>query len=121
MKETIMPRTQLSREFFPLCHEHHVKMTDNLTPLKDNGGGTQTPTYACTEPDCLLHYNISAGYFMLNRNGNTSELEMVPKISCPHDGVSMYLAEIDPAKRGFRLWRCPQCGATRTNEEGLVA
>ncbi len=32
----------------------------------------------------------------------------------------MYQAEIDLEKRGFRLWRCPQCDGRRTNEEGLV-
>jgi hypothetical protein len=32
----------------------------------------------------------------------------------------MYLAEIDLKKRAFRLWRCPQCDARRTNEDGLV-
>jgi hypothetical protein len=32
----------------------------------------------------------------------------------------MYLAEINPAKTDYRLWTCPQCGARRTNEEGLV-
>jgi len=32
----------------------------------------------------------------------------------------MYLAEISPEKMSFRLWRCPQCGARRTNEEGTI-
>jgi hypothetical protein len=33
----------------------------------------------------------------------------------------MYLAESDLEKRGFRLWRSPQCDARRTNEEGFVS
>jgi hypothetical protein len=91
-------------------------MRGNQNPLKREG----RDTYACTEPDCVAHYNISRGYFMLSRNGNTSELDMVPKVTCPRDRVPMYLAEIDLEKRDFRLWKCPQCGKTRTNEESLV-
>lgn len=32
----------------------------------------------------------------------------------------MYLAEVSPEKRSYRLWTCPQSGERRTNEEGLV-
>jgi len=32
----------------------------------------------------------------------------------------MYLAETDLGKKEFRLWRCPQCDARHTNEEGLI-
>jgi hypothetical protein len=32
----------------------------------------------------------------------------------------MYLGATDEAKRGFRLWICPQCDARRTNEDDLV-
>ena len=74
----------------------------------------------CTEADCLVHYNIYRGYFMLSQNGNTNELDMVPSVRCPHDGTPMYLAEVDPDKKGFRLWICPQCEGRRTNEEGLI-
>jgi len=45
---------------------------------------------------------------------------MLPKVRCFLDGMPMYLAEIHPEKRSFRLWTCPQYGARRTNEEGLV-
>lgn len=79
----------------------------------------QTLTYACTAPDCLVHYNISRGYF-LSQSGNGNEWDQMPKVKCFHDGTPMYLAEIDLEKRAFRLWRCPQCGASLTNEEGLI-
>ena len=72
------------------------------------------------KPDCLVHYNIFRGYFILTQNGNTNEMDTVTRVRCPHDGAPMYLAEINPAKRGCRRWTCPQCGARRTNEEGLV-
>jgi len=76
--------------------------------------------YARKKPDCLVPYNFFPGYFSLTQNGNTNEMDMVPRVRCAHDGAPMYLAKINPAKRGFRQWACPQCGARRTNEEGLV-
>jgi len=45
---------------------------------------------------------------------------MTPRVACPRDGQPMYLAETNPEKKAFRLWRCPQCHSSRTNEEDLV-
>jgi hypothetical protein len=115
-----MPATQPSKELRAFCHEHHVEMRLYQNPLNSEGGPTQTLAYACTEPDCLVHYNIYRGYFILSQNGITNELDTVPGVRCPHDGTPMYLAEIDLQKRGFRLWICPQCDGRRTNEEGLI-
>jgi hypothetical protein len=114
-----MPATQLSKELRALCHEHHLEMRLNQG-LLNSANGQQTLVYACTEPDCVVHYNISRGYFILRQNGNTNELDMLPEVRCPHDATPMYLAEIGLEKRGFRLWRCPQCDGRLTNEEGLV-
>jgi hypothetical protein len=70
--------------------------------LNSEGDGlTQTLGYACTEPDCLVHYNIYRGYFILSQTENTNELDMVPNVRCLHDGTLMYLAEIDPDKKSF--------------------
>ena len=110
-----MPGTQPSKELRALCHEHHAAMQ-----LNRERGDTQTLAFACTEPDCFVHYNIYRGYFVLSQNGNMNELEMVPSVRCLRDGAPMYLAETDPEKREFRLWRCPQCDGRRTNEEGLI-
>ena len=115
-----MPATQPSKELRVFCHEHHVKMRLNQSLLNTEGDLTQTLAYACTEPDCLVHYNIYRGYFILGQNENTNELDMVPSVRCLHDGRPMYLAEIDREKRDFRLWKCPQCDGRRTNEEGLI-
>jgi hypothetical protein len=115
-----MPATQPSKEFHALCHEHHVEMRPNQILSKSEGQDTETRAYACPEPDCLVHYNNSRGYFMLSQDGNTSELDMVPTVRCPHDGMPMYLAELNPEKRDFRLWRCPQCDGRCTNEEDLI-
>jgi hypothetical protein len=115
-----MPATQPSKELRALCHEHHVEMRLNQSLSNSEGNAIQTLAYACTVPHCLVHYNISRGYFTLSQNGNTNELDMVPRVRCPHDGAPMYLAEIDQEKRDFRLWRCPRCDGRRTNEEGLI-
>jgi hypothetical protein len=32
----------------------------------------------------------------------------------------MYLAELKPEKKDFRLWKCPRCNGTQTNEEDLI-
>ena len=115
-----MPATQPSKELRALCHEHHVEMRLSQSLSNSEGNAIQTLAYACTEPDCLVHYNISRGYFTLSQNGKTNELDMVPRVRCRHDGTPMYLAEIDQEKRDFRLWICPQCDGRRTNEEGLI-
>jgi len=115
-----MPATQPSKELRALCHEHHAEMKLNQSLLNSEDDAKHTLAYACTQPDCLVHYNIYRGYFILSQNGNTNELDMVPNVRCPHDGTPMYLAEVDPDKKGFRLWICPQCDGRRTNEEGLI-
>ena len=116
-----MPATQPSKELRAFCHEHHVEMRLNQNALNSKGDNpTQTLAYACTEPDCFVHYNTYRGYFILSQNGITNEPDTVPSVRCPHDGTPMYLAEIDLRKRAFRLWICPQCDGRRTNEEGLI-
>jgi hypothetical protein len=115
-----MPATHPSKDLRPLCHEHLLEMTLNRRFSNNGGDATQAPTYGCTEPACLVHYNIYHGYFMPGQDENRDELAMLPKVRCFLDGVPMYLAEISPKKRSFRLWACPQCGARRTNEGGLV-
>jgi hypothetical protein len=115
-----MPAAQPSKELRSLCHEHHVEMRRNEGASRNGGGARQTLAYACTEPGCLVHYNVSRGYFMLGQNGNTNGQDMVPRVRCAQDGTPMYLAEIRRKKRGFRLWRCPKCDARRTNEESLI-
>ncbi len=115
-----MPATQPSKELRPLCHEHHAEMRLNQSLLNSADDTKHTLAYACTQPGCLVHYSIYRGYFIPSQSGNTNGLDMVPRVRCPHDGTPMYLAEVDLEKRGFRLWRCPQCDGRRTNEEELI-
>ncbi len=102
---------QASKQLHVLCHQHHIQM--RMT-------GVLTPTaYACPEPDCGVRYSPSKGYFIAAERGQV-ELDMTPHVTCPHDGQPMYLTEVNPEKRHFRLWRCPQCDSSRTNEGDLV-
>jgi hypothetical protein len=114
-----MPKPQRGKQLHPLCHEHHMEMSRTDVLIKTKGPPTQTSAYACPVPDCAVHYTVSNGYFIAGNNGQV-ERDMTPHVICPRDGRRMYLAETNPAKRTFRLWRCPQCDSTRTNEEDLV-
>ena len=107
-----MPTPERRREFHALCYEHHreMKMTEvHASPAVNS-------TYACQHPDCVVRYTPSNGYFLFPRNGRVAR-DMTPHVCCIRDGRPMYLAEIDPQRRDFRLWRCPQCDSTRVNEE----
>ena len=116
-----MPANQPGQALRALCYEHHVEMT--LQQSFSNGGENtgQTATYACPQPDCVVHYSISRGYFLPRQNGHKNDLELIPTVRCLDDGTPMYLAEIDLDKREYRLWICPQCGGRRTHEQGLVS
>jgi hypothetical protein len=118
-----MPATQRKQEVQVFCHEHHVKMEPTEVRVSEGRETPQIAAYSCTEPDCRVHYNASRGYFVPNYSGTAKDLDMLmlPKVRCSKDGTPMYLAETDPAKRGFRLWICPQCDARHTNEDDLVA
>ena len=97
-------------DLHPLCYEHHLEMKFVHLQPKRNISGL---VYACPKPDCLIHYNGPVGYFVVSST---------PRTRCPHHGLPMYLAEVQPRKRSFRLWRCPRlgCKASLTNEEDLV-
>jgi hypothetical protein len=114
-----MPKPQSAKQLHPLCHEHHTEMRLSDVLVESDGPPTPTSAYACPVPDCAVHYTASNGYFIA---GNHAQVVggMTPRVLCPHDGRRMYLAKTNPAKRAFRLWRCPQCDSTRTNEEHLV-
>jgi hypothetical protein len=76
-----------------------------------------TLLYACQEPGCFIRYYSSQGYFIEPQDGDRSEPEIKPGVHCPKDGRVMYLAEVRPERKSFRLWKCPECNAIRTNGE----
>jgi hypothetical protein len=114
---TAMPT---SWDFHPLCFEHHIEMHHiemKVSQILANAPKpTQVPSYACAQPNCFIHYNIEQGYFSTQKREQI-ERDVTPRVSCPRDGRSMYLAEVKPDKRNFRLWRCPHCNLSQTNEE----
>jgi hypothetical protein len=100
------------RDLRVLCYEHHTEML-----LECRSEPTETFLYACREPGCFIHYYSSQGYFIESQNGDRSESEIKPGVHCPKDGRLMYLAEVRPEKKSFRLWKCPECDGIRTNGE----
>jgi hypothetical protein len=101
---------EISTKLQPLCYEHHVLMSPVNILIKGEMHLAPALAYACPEPGCLIHYNSPTGYF----------ITPMPEVTCPHHKLPMYLAEVKPQNRSFRLWRCPQCAATHTNEEDLA-
>jgi len=104
--------TSTGKDLHVLCYQHHTEMLLRL--LREPAEG---PLYACREPGCLLRYNSSHGYFIDTKDTKTIEEEKPPRVNCPNDGQLMYLAEVMPQRRSFRLWKCPECNESRTNEE----
>ena len=104
--------TSTRKDLHVLCYEHHAEML-----LEYRSKPAETFVYACREPGCFIHYQSPQGYFIEPQNGDGSELEIKPGVHCPKDGRVMYLAEVRPERKSFRLWKCPECDATRTNGE----
>jgi hypothetical protein len=113
-----MATPKAGKEFQAFCHEHHMEMKLTDVVLQAEGRSTQISAYACPRPECAVHYTPSNGYFLVTKQGQL-ELDSTPRVRCPHDGQPMYLAELKSQQRNFRLWRCPKCDATRTNDAGL--
>ena len=112
----------MKEELQPLCYEHLTgMMIYKHDPQGAETGPVQTIAYVCSESDCLVHYNTSSGYFIAAKEGNRTEQGTTPSIRCPNDGSAMYLAEIRPEDRSYRLWRCPKCVTSLTNLDSLRA
>lgn len=104
--------TGTPRDLHVLCYQHHRQMVP-----KPSVGAGEPAFYACRETDCLVRYDASAGYFLDTEDPKILELEIKPKIRCSNDAHFMYLAEVRPEQGSFRLWRCPECDASRTHQE----
>lgn len=100
------------KDLHALCYQHHKEMV-----VGSQSSVSGPIIYACQKPDCLVRYEIVQGYFLDTTDPRTLEQEIRPKVSCSKDRQPMYLAEVQPQKTSFRLWKCPRCGATCTNEE----
>ena len=104
--------TSTGKDLRVLCYQHHTEML--LRPLGDPAEGM---VYTCQESGCLIRYDISHGYFLDTKDARTVELEIIPRVICSNDAQRMHLAEVMPERRSFRLWKCPECNGSRTNEE----
>jgi hypothetical protein len=104
--------TDTRKELHVLCYEHHSEMLP-----KFQSESAETPLYACREPGCFIHYDNSQGYFVETQHAATIEPEIKPGIRCPKDGHLMYLAAVQPERKSFRMWKCPECNRIQTNEE----
>jgi hypothetical protein len=74
------------------------------------------PVYVCQEGGCLVRYQASGGYSLDTDNRNIIEQEIKPRVRCSRDGLFMYLAEVRPEQRSFRLWKCPECDASYSHQ-----
>lgn len=86
--------------------------------VTDSGGNT---LYACEERGCLVRYGSRLGYFLETKDSKTLEEEILPHVMCPQDDYPMYLAQVLPERRSFRLWKCPECNTSLTNEDSSGA
>jgi len=113
-----MPTAKNKKDLHPFCYVHLAEMmVYGDGPLEAETEPIEVVAYICSEPDCLVHYNTSSGYFIAAKEGNRTEQGATPSIRCPNDGSPMYLAEIQREHRSYRLWRCPQCDKSLTNLE----
>lgn len=95
-----------------LCYQHHKEMVP-----KQRGESSEQALYACREAGCLVCYDPAAGYFLDTEDAKILEQEIRPRIRCPKDGCFMYLDEVRPEQRSFRLWRCPECYAGHSHQD----
>jgi len=100
-----------------LCFEHHSEMRPSQVLLKVDDKVQELRAYACEEPDCFVRYSPQYGYFVASLEGDRIEGELTPRVTCPGDGRSLYLAGVRPEQRSYRLWRCPDCGQSFSNED----
>lgn len=103
-----MLANQLADNLRPLCYEHHTEMS-LVQMVSGNDALPQQLEYTCQASDCLVRYEGGRGYFIPPRNGSVLDKEIQPHVRCPHDGALVYLGEVRPEERSFRLWRCPLC------------
>jgi hypothetical protein len=100
------------KDLHVLCYQHHTEM-----PLRLESQPTERQLYSCRESGCLVRYTDSDGYFLDTKEAKIIEQETTPHVTCLNDGQLMYLAVVTPEERSFRLWKCPQCNSSLTNEE----
>ena len=103
----------------PLCYEHYVAMKPVQFEKRSNSFTTYSLAYACPLSGCVIFFSNTTGYFSIEGDEQQSKRTGVLRVTCPQDGLPMYLAEVHPQKKNLRLWRCgkPNCKGHRAIEE----
>ena len=100
-----------------LCFEHHTEMKPSQILLRIGEKSEEMPGYDCEQTGCLVCYSEARGYMVIAASGSQVTGELTPRVTCSTEGRFMYLAEVGSEPRSYRLWRCPECGSSRTNQE----
>ena len=108
--------TGTRKDLHVLCYQHHTEMLLGLSNDLE-----EALPYACQEPGCLIRYDGPRGYFLDTKDTNIIGAEITPRVNCSNDGQRMYLAEVTPERRNFRLWKCPECDQSYMNDEDTSA
>ena len=117
-----MTSPQMKKEFHPFCYEHHTQMTPCAgSNSKAGTEPVEAVTYVCSDLNCRGNYDPSRGYFFAGNEGDRTEQTTTPDVRCPNDGTPMYLAELHPEHKSYRLWKCPQCIKALTNLDSSQA
>lgn len=93
----------------PLCPHHHAVMLPATLWLRFGNDLQQRFCFACAELACFS-YDIEYGYFIARENEHRQSAPQW-RITCPKDGLAMYIAQFEPQK-SVRLWRCGQIGCS---------
>ena len=102
----------------PLCYEHYVAMQPVQLENSTHPFTTISLAYACPVFDCAIFYADKTGYFAVEGDDQNRRAEVL-RVTCPQDGLPMYLAEVHPQKKNLRLWKCGEsnCKGHRAIEE----
>jgi len=103
----------------PLCYEHYVAMKPVQLEKNTYAFTTHSFAYACPLSGCVIFFAENTGYFSVEGDEQQSRQTGVLRVTCPQDGLPMYLAEVHPQKKNLRLWRCGKsnCKGHRAIEE----
>lgn len=113
--------TGMRNQLHVLCYEHHVEMKLSGVPKESGSKSAERLAYSCQVAGCEVHYEGLRGYFLAEESANADEQSLKPRVRCSKDEQFMYLAEVKPERTSYRLWKCPECDAARTNVEAARA
>ena len=102
-----MSLVRMRTDIEPICDEHLKSMELVLLVWQVGTDAWTRHVFACKTLRCLRHYDIIHGYYTIS-DGRT-EVNTKTHVSCPIDGLPMYLNEYRPQRR-VGMWMCAQFG-----------